>query len=522
MISPCACKGGQKFVHVECLRKWQRAVIVTQPTHPALYRRDERQETCNVCKAKFDPPPPSRAVLMAGFTGEEVAGLLHAGCLIVCERRTSRHMATLLRDRGVGSLRHWVRGVYLITATHEGRATDDNDLIVAVNLTREVQPSLLPSSLRQMAQRVAQGRSGGFEMFGEPPSDDDDSDEDEMEAESDGEDGGIAGQVEDDGSDLEGGDDTAEEVVVARPPSPPPPPPPEADLTRRRRRRRRRCRVRRAGVGGRGGGRGDRGGGAAAVAAAAAAEASPAATAEAAAAASADAIVGAASAVEVRLRHYIGGPCPLHPTGLTLLRHLEPHDVQDLDGLSFGPALPDGVRWVSGDLSDVCAAARVEAAAAATTATEVKVFWGDARWSRAQLLGEIARGNWGVCHAGADDVAAAEGASGRAQWRALVEGERLALAPRTEMTEEIESGASQSEDSENEPADEDGPASYSVSEEEGEGEGEEMEVDPESAEGQRLEAALEAAAAAVETAVEAAEAAVEAAVEAASPERPRP
>ena len=180
LISPCACKGGQKFVHVECLRKWQRAVIVTQPTHPALYRRDERQETCNVCKAKFDPPPPSRAVLMAGFTGEEVAGLLHAGCLIVCERRTSRHMATLLRDRGVGSLRHWVRGVYLITATHEGRATDDNDLIVAVNLTREVQPSLLPSSLRQMAQRVAQGRSGGFEMFGEPPSDDD---EDEMEAE---------------------------------------------------------------------------------------------------------------------------------------------------------------------------------------------------------------------------------------------------------------------------------------------------------------------------------------------------
>ena len=89
-----------------------------------------------MCKAKFDPPPPSRAVLMAGFTGEEVAGLLHAGCLIVCERRTSRHMATLLRDRGVGSLRHWVRGVYLITATHEGRATDDNDLIVAVTDAR--------------------------------------------------------------------------------------------------------------------------------------------------------------------------------------------------------------------------------------------------------------------------------------------------------------------------------------------------------------------------------------------------
>jgi hypothetical protein len=27
----------------------------------------------------------------------------------------------------------------------------------------------------------------------------------------------------------------------------------------------------------------------------------------------------------------------------------------------------------------------------------VYVFWGDARWSRAQLLGEIARGHWGLC-----------------------------------------------------------------------------------------------------------------------------
>ena len=232
-------------------------------------------------------------------------------------------------------------------------------------------------------------------MFGEPPSD---SDEDEME-ESDGEDGGIAGQVEDDGSDLEGGDDTADPVVVAQPP-PPPPPPADAPASAG-------AAVVAAIAAA----------GAAAVAAAAAAEASRRRR-RAAAAASADAIVGAASAVEVRLRHYIGGPClTFHPTGLTLLRHLEPHDVQDLDGLAFGPALPDGVRWVSGDLSDVCAAARVEAAAATTTAAEVKVFWGDARWSRAQLLGEIARGNWGVCHAGADDVAAAEGASGRAQWR---------------------------------------------------------------------------------------------------------
>ena len=44
--------------------------MVTQPTHPAFYERDERQFTCSVCKAKFAFEPPSRQELMAGFTGK--------------------------------------------------------------------------------------------------------------------------------------------------------------------------------------------------------------------------------------------------------------------------------------------------------------------------------------------------------------------------------------------------------------------------------------------------------------------
>jgi hypothetical protein len=34
----------------------------------------------------------------------------------------------------------------------------------------------------------------------------------------------------------------------------------------------------------------------------------------------------------------------------------------------------------------------------------VLAFWGDARWSRAQLLGEIARGHWGLAKAGVGDL----------------------------------------------------------------------------------------------------------------------
>ena len=58
LLSPCECKGGQKWVHLSCLRRWQRMVLVSQPTHPAFYERDPRHHECNVCKSKFTCPPP--------------------------------------------------------------------------------------------------------------------------------------------------------------------------------------------------------------------------------------------------------------------------------------------------------------------------------------------------------------------------------------------------------------------------------------------------------------------------------
>lgn len=39
LISPCKCKGGQKYVHLKCLRRWQRMVLVSQPTHPVGERQ---------------------------------------------------------------------------------------------------------------------------------------------------------------------------------------------------------------------------------------------------------------------------------------------------------------------------------------------------------------------------------------------------------------------------------------------------------------------------------------------------
>ena len=82
LISPCACKGGQKWVHLACLRKWQRLVLVSQPTHPRFYADDPRHHTCNVCKAAFTCAPPTRLELMSSFTGPELGALIDAECVI--------------------------------------------------------------------------------------------------------------------------------------------------------------------------------------------------------------------------------------------------------------------------------------------------------------------------------------------------------------------------------------------------------------------------------------------------------
>jgi putative AlgH/UPF0301 family transcriptional regulator len=52
LVSPCACSGSQKFVHLPCLRKWQAAV----PDEP-------RASICNVCKETFSYHPPTQSWL---------------------------------------------------------------------------------------------------------------------------------------------------------------------------------------------------------------------------------------------------------------------------------------------------------------------------------------------------------------------------------------------------------------------------------------------------------------------------
>ena len=129
-----------RWVHLKCLRRWQRGVLVGQPTHPDFYEDDVRHRVCNVCNSEYTCKPPSRLELMSSFTGAELAALVEETCFIGSSRSFSQE---LLRQVGIvpESLRevmvdsHWIHGVFLIAQVIEEsnaiiklKANDEDDL----------------------------------------------------------------------------------------------------------------------------------------------------------------------------------------------------------------------------------------------------------------------------------------------------------------------------------------------------------------------------------------------------------
>lgn len=74
-----------------------------------------------------------------------------------------------------------------------------------------------------------------------------------------------------------------------------------------------------------------------------------------------------------------------------------------------------------------------ETGTGAGNSARVMVFWGDARWSRAQLLGETARGHWGLCRATVGEFIVPP----NEVWPGTLLPGRLAFAPISAMTDEI-------------------------------------------------------------------------------------
>lgn len=415
LIHPCQCAGGQKYVHLHCLRKWQRMVLVSQPTHPAFYDRDLRHQTCNVCKAAFTCPPPSRHELMASFTGPEIAGRINTDSLIAASeaftkelQRSLEGMPPALRRRS--SYDHWIQGVYLITGVEEDEGTKMISIQDAETL--DIVRRRLEVELVLEAQGHRYHLSSGGALNGVAP---------ESLREALGQLAAPCDLVLTPEEPPTCGDDNICAVNLTRILRSPPRP----------------QQVNRA-----------------------------------------VAIVCAKyrGAANVKITHFLGGPCDEDELsccivlgggggckGWTVVKDLieaidlaynrakkRGEDQGDivggqtvvLRGLQTSTELngelgitlrfsEDSKRWLvrlrNGEGKQL-RPANLEA----LEGSEGRVFaiWGDARWTRAQLLGEIAKGDWGLCHANIGDLLA--GPSER--WPKMAG--RLAIAPLSAMTEE--------------------------------------------------------------------------------------
>merc|ERR1719203_1413539 len=385
--------------------------LVSQPTHPAFYDRDLRHLICNVCRSEFTCPPPTRHELMASFTGPEIAALIDAGCVIAAHEAFSTELERQLEgmhplERRPRGYQHWIRGSFLITSVEEDRGqevlTFDNDRLLRLHL-QSLDPDLgLTSQCRRF--RLVPSHS-------------------------------LAGVAPEDMKDAVGnlrapcvlcfaadeancGHDHVTAVNLTRClDRPPRPGTVEAAVSRACARYR--------------------------------------------------------SAARVELSHFIGGPCEEGSLvccivlggggcGWTLKKDLQQAielahsyavkrceaqgdigggQTVSLKGLQACPELNGEIgivlrfaeasgRWLvrlrNGDGKKL-KPANLEGLEG--KGGRVFCFWGDARWSRTQLLGEIARGDWGLCRANVGDLAAQPSE----RWQ-YTKG-RLAVAPITDMSE---------------------------------------------------------------------------------------
>ncbi|RHY28099.1 hypothetical protein DYB32_006264 [Aphanomyces invadans] len=400
-------------------------VLVSQPTHPAFYTDDKRHHICNVCLARYSCPPPTRAELMESFTGPEIAALIDEGRLIAASPQFSDMLAAdrnetdpRLRRRGDDSYDFWYHGVYLITSVREDAgevelplSTADRLESVRRQLTRDNSSNELSIEVRgtkfllvpkgSLADTALSNLATALDALTAP-----------------------ATLVLAPSAPMSCGDDHVAAVCISRLLNP--------SSVRMQR---------------------------------------------------AEAAIERATA---RLRqqynnidgslvvqHFAGGPCDQHAVAACVIRGGTGWTVlSDLDeavglayrrrestrrgavssglgvrmcGLQSRPDL-NGQLGMALRFDDKAQRWEVRVAGSGegiklkpgnmdlleTEPVHLMVFWGDAQWTRAQLLGEIARGSWGLCRADIEDILVP--ISDR--WTRLNGSGRLAFAPVSEMSED--------------------------------------------------------------------------------------
>lgn len=159
-IAPCKCIGSQKWVHTECLTKWQRACQIRKATHPWYHEQTNPEKICSICVSKFDIDPPNYEELVREVAGNQVISQIKEGFMMVATIESSQQSEAILSANAHfeplrSHLSPWIRGVYLIIdISPEMRG----EMITAVNLTKELNrpPSYFQNFIRRFRHKKVQ------------------------------------------------------------------------------------------------------------------------------------------------------------------------------------------------------------------------------------------------------------------------------------------------------------------------------------------------------------------------------
>lgn len=138
-------------------------VLVSQPTHPMFHGDELRHQKCGVCKTEFTCRPPTRHELMTSFTGPEIAALIDVGCVIGSGDEFSveldAQLATMPESvRASSGYEHWLKSAYLITdvakddSKYSYNTTTDEEL---ERLRSAIDPDTLILSVRNIFLKLA-------------------------------------------------------------------------------------------------------------------------------------------------------------------------------------------------------------------------------------------------------------------------------------------------------------------------------------------------------------------------------
>eukprot|EP00929_Paragymnodinium_shiwhaense_P007221 TRINITY_DN111153_c0_g1_i1.p1 TRINITY_DN111153_c0_g1~~TRINITY_DN111153_c0_g1_i1.p1 ORF type:complete len:1203 (-),score=287.37 TRINITY_DN111153_c0_g1_i1:90-3698(-) len=150
LVAPCDCRGSSKWVHLGCLRQWQKSVVLTQSTHPRYQTNID--EICNVCFQPFKGAykPPSRHERMLEYTGDELPKLLQKGNLLVSSRHKSEKNMERMRNwpkdlqENIG---HFSEAVYFIALFDKFDSSKrGGGPVLGVNLVRKIEEPLQETS----------------------------------------------------------------------------------------------------------------------------------------------------------------------------------------------------------------------------------------------------------------------------------------------------------------------------------------------------------------------------------------